>query len=319
MRRTKLGIGFALLAGLGCLATPDEPPTASGGEAAFEVVHGWPRLPEGYALGQATGVDVDSQNRVWVFHRAARPVLCIDGDSGEVISSFGDDLFDNEHGLAVDGGGTVWVTDADTHVVQQYSPEGDLLKTLGVEGEAGENETHFNKPTDVDFGPDGSIYVTDGYGNNRVVKLGQDGKFVKAWGAKGTGPGEFDTPHGVAVDGEGRVYVADRGNARVQVFDAEGQFLAEWSSEEIGRPWGVDITAEGNVIVADGGDLTNTAYDRNGAVLMTPEGEVLERWGSYGSQDGQFYWAHDIAAGADGAVYVVDVNAGMRVQKFVRR
>ena len=314
--RTVLTILFCLLAGLACVvSTQDEP---AGGDPKYEVVHGWPSLPEGYALGQVVGVDVDSQNRVWVFHRAARPVLCIDGDTGEVLSSFGDDLFENEHGLAVDGEDNVWLTDADTHVVQKYSPEGELLMTLGVKGESGEDEERFNKPTDVEVAPDGSVYVTDGYGNNRVVKLDSDGKFVTAWGIKGTGDGEFDTPHGIAIDGEGQVYIADRGNSRVQVFDADGKFLSEWKSDEIGRPWGVDITADGNVVVADGGDLTNTAYDRNGALLMTTEGEVIERWGSYGSQDGQFYWAHDIAAGPDGAVYVTDVNVGMRVQKFVR-
>lgn len=318
MRRAAIGMVFCLLAAFACLQAPMEE-QGSESEVSYKVVHGWPALPEGYTLGQVTGVDVDSQNRVWVFHRAERPVLCIDGDSGEVITSFGDDLFDNEHGLQVDANGNVWVTDANTHVVEQYSPEGELLQTLGIKGDPGEDEKRFNKPTDLDFGPDGSIYVTDGYGNNRVVKLDIEGNFVTAWGSKGEGAGEFDTPHGIAVDDEGRVYIADRGNSRVQIFDAGGKFLSEWKSEEIGRPWGVDVNSDGNVLVADGGDLTNTAYDRNGAVLMTPEGEILERWGSYGSQDGQFYWAHDIAAGADGSVYVVDVNAGMRVQKFVRK
>ena len=316
-KRTLLVTLFCLLAGLACVVTTQE---EGGGEApAYQVVHGWPSLPEGYALGQVVGVDVDSQNRVWVFHRAARPVLCIDGDTGEILSSFGDDMFENEHGLAVDTDDNVWVTDADTHVVQKYSPEGELLMTLGIKGEGGEDDKRFNKPTDVEVAPDGSIYVADGYGNNRVVKLDSDGKFVTAWGTKGSETGEFDTPHGIAVDGDGRVYIADRGNSRMQIFDADGNFLSEWKSDEIGRPWGVDITADGNVVVADGGDLTNTAYDRNGALLMTADGGVIERWGSYGSQDGQFYWAHDIAAGADGAVYVTDVNVGMRVQKFIRR
>ena len=315
--RVVLFVTFSLLAGLACVVSTQE--SSDSADPAYQVVHGWPNLPEGYALGQVVGVDVDSQNRVWVFHRAARPVLCIDADTGKILSSFGDDLFDNEHGLAVDGDDNVWVTDANTHVVQKYSPDGELLTTLGVKGEAGEDEERFNKPTDVEVGPDGSIYVTDGYGNNRVVKLDQDGKFLSAWGAKGNADGEFDTPHGIAVDGDGRVYIADRGNSRLQVFDGDGKFLSEWKSDELGRPWGVDITADGNVVVADGGDLTNTAYDRNGALLMTTDGEVIERWGSYGSQDGQFYWAHDIAAGPDGAVYVTDVNVGMRVQKFVRQ
>ncbi len=317
MRRIYLGTAFCALAGLACaVATQQEDDRA---EPTYQVVHGWPKLPEGYALGQVVGVDVDSQNRVWVFHRAARPVLCLDAATGEILSSFGDAMFDNEHGLAVDADDNLWVTDANTHVVEKYSPEGELLMTLGIKGEAGEDEQRFNKPTDVEVGPDGSVYVTDGYGNNRVVKLDADGAFVTAWGVKGEASGEFDTPHGIAIDADGKVYVADRGNSRLQVFDADGEFLAAWKNDEIGRPWGVDVTPDGNIVLADGGDLTNTAYDRNGAVLATPDGEILERWGSYGSQDGQFYWAHDIAAGPDGAVYVTDVNVGMRVQKFVRR
>ena len=319
MQRMTLSAVACLMASLACLVTTQDE-QGNGEEApSYKVVHGWPALPDGYALGQVTGVGVDSQNRVWVFHRAERPVLCLDGDTGEIITSFGDGMFENEHGLAVDMADNVWLTDADTHVVEQYSPEGELMMTLGVKGDPGEDEQRFNKPTDIDIAPDGSVYVTDGYGNNRVVKLDSDGTFITAWGSKGTGPGEFDTPHGLAIDGDGRVYVADRGNSRVQVFDADGTFVTEWKSEEIGRPWGIDVTTDGNIVVADGGDLTGTAYDRNGALLMTPEGKILERWGSYGSHDGQFYWAHDIAAGGDGAVYVTDVNAGMRVQKFVLR
>ena len=235
MQRMTLCAVAGVMAGLACLVTTQEEQGNAVEDQSYKVVHGWPALPDGYALGQVTGVEVDSQNRVWVFHRAERPVLCIDGDSGEIISSFGDDMFENEHGLAVDNADNVWLTDADTHVVEQYSPEGELMMTLGVKGEPGEDEQRFNKPTDVDIAPDGSIYVTDGYGNNRVVKLSSDGKFITAWGSKGTGPGEFDTPHGLTVSGDGRVYVADRGNSRVQVFDPDGTFVAEWKSEEIGR------------------------------------------------------------------------------------
>ena len=311
---------FSVLIGLACNVTVDHSGDDSDtGMDNYGVVHGWPVLPEGYALGQTTGVEVDQHNCVFVFHRAARPVLRIDGDSGEILSSFGDDKFSNTHGLDVDHDNNVWLTDANDHVVYQYSHDGELMKTIGVYQEPGEDETHFNKPTDVTVAPDGSIYVSDGYGNSRVVKLSSEGKFMMTWGSKGTGPGEFDTPHGITIETDGNVYVADRGNARIQVFDAAGKYLNEWKSDELGRPWGVDTTAGGNVVVADGGDMTGTAYDHNSALLMDRGGNILEKWGSYGSQDGQFYWAHDIAAGADGAVYVVDVNVGMRVQKFVRQ
>lgn len=316
MPRACLACIFILLAGLACLVTTQE---EAGEPPTYQVVHGWPALPEGFALGQATGVAVDPQNRVWVSHRAARTILCFDSDSGEILSSFGDEQFSDPHGLSVDSDNNIWVADAGDHVVHKLTPEGETLLTLGIRGEAGEDEERFNQPTDLEIGPDGSIYVTDGYGNNRVVKLDREGNFQRAWGIKGTGPGEFNTPHGIVVDDGGRVYIADRENSRVQVFDADGEFLDQWKSETLGRPWGLDVTVDGNLVVADGGDFTNTAYDRNGALLVEPSGKILERWGSYGSQDGQFYWAHDIAAGPDGAVYVVDVNVGMRVQKFVRR
>ena len=157
---------------------------------------------------------------------------------------------------------------------------------LGINGEDGEDEQRFDKPTDVEVGPYGSIYVTDGYGNNRAVRFDKDGNYDFAWETKGTADGEFDTSHGIAVDGDVRVYVADRRDARVQVFDLGGAFLAKWKSDEIRRLWGVDITPDGTVLVADGGDRNNTAYGRNGALEMTTHGDTVERWGSYGSYDG---------------------------------
>ena len=309
----------ALLAAFFSLIFLAAPPLATDAAATYQVVHGWPQLPDGYALGQVTGVDVDSHNCVWVFHRGARTVLRLNADSGEILSSFGDGMITQAHGLSVDAGDNVWLTDSNDHVVHQFNHDGKHLRTLGKKGEPAEDETHFNKPTDVEVAPDGSIYVSDGYGNSRVVRLSSKGKFLTAWGRKGQGDGDFDTPHGVAIDKQGQIYIADRGNSRIQVFDGDGKFLKAWKSDGIGRPWGLDIGPDGSLFVADGGDLTGKAYDRNRALRMNLDGRILDKWGSYGSQDGQFYWAHDIAAGPDGAVYVTDVNVGMRVQKFVKK
>ena len=146
-----------------------------------------------------------------------------------------------------------------------------------------------------------------------------DGKFLFDWGTKGTAPGEFDLPHGIAMDARGRLYVADRANGRVQVFDPNGKFLDQWKSPELGRPWGMTVDADGFLYLIDGGDLNPKPPDRGRVLKMTLEGEILEEWGSFGSYDGQFYWAHDVGVGKDGAVYVVDVHLGMRVQKFVRK
>ena len=166
-------------------------------------------------------------------------------------------------------------------------------------------------------GEDGSFYVSDGYGNARVVKFDARGRYQFEWGRPGTGPGEFDLPHGIDVDAAGRVYVADRSNARVQVFDATGRFLAQWQGTELGRPYSVAISGT-RAVVVDGGDQPERGPDRSGAAEVDLDGRVLSRFGRFGNQDGQFRLAHDVAIGADGSVYVVDAW-GQRVQKFVRR
>ncbi len=315
MRRIALLAGFVLL---GILTLP--PLLSDVRNGAYQVVHGWPQLPDGFALGQVSGVGVDAQNRVFVFHRGKRPVLCLDGESGKILASWGDNMFSNgAHGLAVDREGNVWVTDIVRHQVLKFSHQGELLMTVVAEGVAGLDGTHFNKPTDVAVAPSGEFYVTDGYGNSRVAKFAPDGKFLSDWGSHGEGSGEFNTPHGVTLDKQGRVYIADRENSRIQVFDASGKFLKQWRSAELGRPWGVEVGADGYLYVADGGDFTREPPGRNRALRLDLEGNILDKWGSFGKYDGQFYWAHDLAVGPHSEVYVVDVLLGMRVQKFVRK
>jgi len=303
--------------------------SAQGEGPQYEVKHGWPQIPESLFLGQIGGVGVDSHGDVFVFHRGSsvwsgqpvtKPVpepavLCIEGDSGEVISKWGADTFLVPHGLTVDHEDNVWLTDVRTHQVYKYTHDGELLFTLGVEGEVGDDERHFNAPTDVAIASSGEIFVSDGYGNSRVVKFSRDGEFLLSWGKKGSGQGEFNTPHGIALDGQGRVYVTDRGNARIQIFDSEGDYIAQWSSDELGRPWGLDIVGN-RVYVVDGGDMLPTGF-RNHALLLDMEGAILRKWSRYGQYDGQLEWAHDVAADGDGNVYVGDVHYGMRVQKFV--
>jgi sugar lactone lactonase YvrE len=170
---------------------------------------------------------------VFVFHRAenswatdkthpiASPtILCFDGSSGKLLASWGENRFVEPHGLRIDMHDNVWVTDRALQQVFKFSHDGRLLLTIGTERTAGLDGSHFNLPADLAFAQDGSIYVADGYGNNRIAKFSADGKFLLDWGRKGTGPGEFDLPHSVAADAQGLVYVADRNNARIQVFDS---------------------------------------------------------------------------------------------------
>ncbi|CAN5207546.1 peptidyl-alpha-hydroxyglycine alpha-amidating lyase family protein [soil metagenome] len=300
-------------------ATPEPP---------YRVVHGWPIFPDGEMLGQATGADVDSSGRVHVFHRAgrmwsepfpketiAKPTLAIfDPNTGDRLKVWGEQRFIMPHGLTIDAADNIWVTDVGLHQVFKFSPNGRLLLTLGEAGVAGSDEAHFNMPTDVAVLPDGSFYVSDGYGNARVLKFSAEGKLERQWGRKGSGPGEFDTPHAISVDTNGRVYVADRENGRVQVFTPDGRHFASWKSPALGRPYSVPICGD-RALVLDGGDQPQEGPDRSGAALTDLEGRVLARFGRFGFYDGQFYLAHDGACGRDGALFVVDAW-GQRVQKF---
>jgi peptidylamidoglycolate lyase len=318
-------IGLALCSSAAMSAAMDEP---------YKVVHGWPQLPADFVLGQVSGVAVDSHNHVFVFHRAenswatdktkviaSATVLCFDGATGELLSSWGQNRFITPHGLRIDSHDHVWVTDLGLQQVLEFSHEGELLLTLGTERTAGLDATHFNRPTDVGFAPDGGILVSDGYGNSRVAKFSADGHFLSDWGRKGNGPGEFDTPHSVVVDSQGRVYVADRGNARIQVFDRNGRFVASWSSTELGRPWSLTIGPDNRLYVVDGGDAVADHPEQGHEKIMKLDlgGKILAQWSRFGNYDGQIYWGHDIAVGKDGVVYVGDVMHGMRVQKFVPR
>lgn len=298
----------------------------------YSVVHGWPKLPAGRMLGQATGVGVDSHNHVFVFHRAGREwsdtppaeaipyatVTVFDGATGEQVAEWGKDIFLMPHGLTIDDQDNVWLTDVQLHQVFKFSHDGELMLELGTAREMGDDSSHFNLPTDVAVLPGGDFYVSDGYGNARVVKYSPVGEFEFQWGNKGSGPGEFDLPHGISVDNEGRVYVADRSNRRVQVFDAAGEYLSEWKSEQLGRPYGVAIGPAGTAFVVDGGDQPQHPPDRSQAFQLSLSGKIEAVFGSFGNQDGQFRLGHDIAVGGDGAVYVVDAW-GMRAQKFVQK
>jgi len=322
MRRAILAAAVAVLATAAAVGGQPESP-------GYAVEHGWPQLPHGTVLGSAAGVAVDADDNVWVFHRGNRvwteplpldpiavpTVIQFDGRTGKVLRQWGAGVFAMPHGLSIGPDGNLWMTDVALHQVFKFSPDGTLLLTLGERGVPGDDGGHFNRPTDVAALADGSFYVSDGYRNTRVAKFAADGRFLFQWGRPGRGPGEFQTPHGIAVDAGGRVYVADRQNDRVQVFDARGTFLAQWRSPDIGRPYGLTLLREAGVAIADGGEQPQSPPDRSGVAVLTRDGALVERFGRFGNQDGQFRMAHDIAADRAGNLYVVDIT-GQRVQKF---
>lgn len=213
--------------------------------------------------------------------------------------------------------GYVWLTDVGLHQVFKFDAEGNLFLTIGEAGVPGADERHFNRPTDVAVAADGSFYVSDGYVNSRVVKFDADGRYLLSWGNFGDGPGEFNVPHSLALDAQGRVYVADRGNGRVQIFATDGRYLDTWQDRRwLGRPWAIRIRPDGAIFVVDGGDQHEWLPDRARILQLSPEGEVVGGFGAYGLEPGQFIWPHAIGVAADGAVYVGEVYTGRRVQKF---
>ena len=205
---------------------------------------GWAKLPDGRKWGQASAIDIDRSSNIWVFERCGAnscigstvaPLVKL-SPSGRFLKSFGAGMFAFPHGIHIDRAGNVWVTDADGkdgkgHQVVKFSAAGKVLLTLGKAGVAGDGPDTFNRPSDVLTAPNGDIFVADGHGgdsNARIVKFSKDGRFIKTWGRKGADRGEFDTPHALAMDSRGRLFVGDRGNSRIQILDQDGTFIEEW-------------------------------------------------------------------------------------------
>jgi sugar lactone lactonase YvrE len=222
----------------------------------YHVVEGWPTLSPDIKWGAVISVAVDTTGNIWAFHRAQPPILEFDA-SGKLLRSFGKEMFVQPHGMTIASDGNIWVTDAQGkdgkgHQIFKFSPDGKVLMTLGKAGVAGEGPDVFNGPTDVVVAPNGDIFISDGHdpmSNGRVVKFSKDGKFIKAWGKHGSGPGEFITPHAISMDSRGRIFVADRGNNRIQIFDQDGKFLDQW--KQFGRPSGVYVDKKDVIYVAD--------------------------------------------------------------------
>jgi DNA-binding beta-propeller fold protein YncE len=225
-------------------------------------------MPEGWAFGRVSAVACDSAGRVFVFHRGnkADPLIVFDA-KGKYLRSWGKGIFGSPHGLRVDKSNNIWVTDTVTHQVMKFTNEGQLLLTLGIKGQPGADAKTFNRPTDVAFTPSGDFFVSDGYGNSRVVKFSAQGKYLLEWGKRGTGPGEFNLPHVMAVDSKRRLYVSDRENNRIQIFDLNGKFLNQWT--HTGATQGMAITPKDELwIVTHRDNIENVTYDTLAGRIM---------------------------------------------------
>ena len=274
-----------------------------------QLVNDWAKLPPGVNFGETSGVAVDKDDNVWVFHRGKSPVMKFDR-TGKLLASWPEAPIKSSHGIKIDPDGNVWTVDVVGHSVKKFSNTGKLLMQIGNAGGApGTNSTKdaFNKPTGVAFLPNGDFFVSDGYKNSRVVKFNKDGEFLmQIGGVRGKGPGEFDIAHDVALDEKGRIYVADRENYRVQIFDPAGKLVQTW--DKVGSPWGLAYSEkDGMMYICDG-------YN-NRIVKVNREGQVVGSYGKYGKIPGRFDFVHHMAIDSKGAIYAAEIK-NWRVQKF---
>jgi DNA-binding beta-propeller fold protein YncE len=273
-----LGLGIISALGIGGFSFAQTAMPTNLAANPYRSFDNWAKMPEGRTWGSTSGVDIDPDGKsVWVAERCGAyappsqfkpgepfacdgssldPILKFDA-SGKLVKSFGAGMFILPHGLHVDRAGNIWVTDGlgrpgKGHQVIKFSPDGKVLLTLGKAGVAGSGPDEFNAPSAVYVAPNGDIFVADGHGgdtNARIVKFSPDGKFIKTWGKKGSAPGEFDVPHTLAMDSRGRLFVGDRQNNRIQIFDQDGVFIDQWF--QFSRPSGVYIDRHDNIYVAD--------------------------------------------------------------------
>jgi DNA-binding beta-propeller fold protein YncE len=297
MQRTLVGHSLSILSAAS-VAFAQTTPAA----LPYAFVPNFLQLPASENFVEPAGVAVNSKGHVYVFHRGQHPLMEFDA-SGRYLGSIADSLFVTAHMVRVDADDNIWTTDIGSHLVLKLSPTGRVFLALGRKGIPGDSVQLFNQPTDVALDRAGNIYVTDGYGNARVLKFDRFGNPILGWGMKGRGPGQFDTPHTIVVDGD-RVYVGDRENSRIQVFDTEGRFIAQW---RLGYPFGLCFGPDRLLYMADAIAGRILKIDLDGNVLGSFEGP---RPGQ-----GPHFDPHEIAVDRDGSVFAAEV-LGWRAQKL---
>jgi DNA-binding beta-propeller fold protein YncE len=273
------------------------------------------KLPRGMNFGPCSSVAVTAKGNLLVFNRSAHALMEFDA-SGRYLRSLAQGLFVNPHGLRVDREGHIWATDTGAHFVVKMDPKGRVLMVLGVKGSA--RDWHaaghlrcFNEPNDIAFGLKGEIFVSQGHGKgeSRIVKFDAEGNFIRTWGGEGAGPGEFNQPHSIVSDPEGRLFVADRSNQRIQVFDADGNWLRE--SRHPGTPCGLCFTRDRRHLML--------AHGHMGKIIkLDLDGRVMGATGGQGKGPNRYGEAHFLALDRKDNIYVAD-TLNWRVQKLVRK
>ena len=295
----------------------------------YEVIEGWERLPAGYMHKDVSGVSVDSRDRVYLITREDARVIVYERD-GTFVMSWGENILTpRTHGITVGPDDSVYTVDDGDHTVRKFTPDGKQLMVIGTPdvpsdtGYDGQTLTSikrgagpFNRPTNMAIAPSGELYVSDGYGNARVHRVTADGRLVQSWGEPGTGPGQFNLPHGICVAADGRVLVADRENDRIQIFSPDGQYLDEWP--HVQRPTDIFIDRNGLIYVSElwwrVGQRSfahgTIKYDLPGRVsVLDANGNVLLRWANADRcAPGNFVAPHAICVDSHSDLYVGEVT-----------
>lgn len=295
--------------------------TVGSGTHTYDVQEDWARLPAGWTM-PAAAVAVDSQDRVFCFNRDPDHPIVVFDRQGNYLFSWGANLIAFAHAITIDKNDDIWLVDRNHGQIMKFTPEGKLLRTIGEKGyrsdtgvdpadfssQAYLNVTHggapFNLPTDIAFTESGDMFITDGYGNARVHKFSATGDYLFSWGEPGTGPGEFNMPHGVWIDRQGRVLVCDRENDRVQIFTQDGTYVNTWPAKLIGPA----------VFYVDDDDIVYIPEHNGGMVsVLTLEGERLTQWG-----DPMYRSCHGIWGDSHRDIYVVQPVQGKRGRQIVK-
>ncbi len=281
----------------------------------YEIAEGWGNLPDGWKFKEVAAVGVDANDNVYAFNRGEHPMIVFD-KSGNFLRSWGEGVFPRAHGITMNPDDTMFCTDDGDHTVRKCTLDGRVLFTLGISGQPAPfmSGDPFNRCTHVAVDPrNGDFYVTDGYGNARVHKYSPDGNHLFSWGESGTGPGEFNIAHNVCTDREGWVYVADRENHRVQIFDSNGKFETQWTN--MARPCGLHINQEtglvyvGELGAAIGANLAATGLGPRISIYNT-SGNVIARLGNQGEgfDTGKFVAPHGVCIDSRADIYVGEVS-----------
>jgi DNA-binding beta-propeller fold protein YncE len=286
------------------------------GDFRYERVDGWAKLPEYFDLNDPVDIAVDSRDRVYVGSRGNHPILIFNPD-GSFVSCWGEGYFFDPHGLYVGSDDTLYIADSRTHVVEKRTLGGELLMTIGTRFRAMPImlRAPFNQPTGVVLGPEGDLYVTDGYGNFLVHKFSPDGKLLKTWGEHGKSGGQFELPHKLDIDDQGQLYICDRNNDRVQIFNLEGEFVGMWT--DCHWPQDISIDRKNGLAYLVESHMHGTFKPR--VTVRDLQGNTLSEFGGYEHEgQGVLENSHTICVDSHGDIYIGDIVKVKRLMKFAR-